>query len=305
MQDFSVYITAGSWFTKSVEVEAVDRLEAFRLAHTENPFPSAATFGRADEPFEVDISDVSEMSAEIEQVRDGTWRVNLVAQLQGNGTFLKAYSDADEAMREGVDLFPGWPEEIDGWHFRAQEIPEVEEVTPRLKTGKELKDSAIAILENLFSEIEIALYQSGGYAPGALDGARETIETLQKAVLDEGKAVNPRYRSKAELAAELVFFAHTHPEHFAQVFQESEMIWHRDMDVRTPNGVFQLWSFFTQLCDDHSYGLDTSSEIPLLKGDWQFKSFQPLTGPEEVLKALQGYRRIVERDLTEEMDRTP
>lgn len=301
MQDFSIYITAGSWFTKFVEVEAIDKLEAFRLAHTENPFPAAATFGRSDEPFGVDISDVSEMSAEIEQIRDGRWGVGLVAQLQGAGTFIKAYADAEEAMREGVELFPGWPEEIEGWQFRAQEIPEVEEVTPRLKTGVKLKESAIAILENLYPEIDIALYQSGGYAPGALDGARETIENLRKAVLDEGKAVNPRYQSKAELAAELVYFAYTHPEHFAQVFRESEMTWHRDMDARTPNGLFQMWSFYTQLCDDHSYGLDTSSEIPLLKGDWQFSAFQPLTGPEEVLSALQVYRGVVENTLTKEM----
>jgi hypothetical protein len=297
MQDFSIYITAGSWFTKFVEVEAVDRLEAFRLAHTENPFPVAATFGRSDEPFEVDISDVSEMSAEIEQIRDGRWGVELVAQLQGAGTFMKAYADAEEAMRDGVELFPGWPEEIEGWQFRAQEIPEVEEVSPRLKTGAQLKDSAIAILENLYPEIEIALYRSGGYASETLEGAREAIEALQKAVLDEGKAVNPRYHCKAELAAELVYFAHTHPEHFAQVFQESDMTWHRGMDARTPQGIFQLWSFYSQISDDHSYSLDMSGAIPLLKGDWQFGTFKSLAGPSDIIAALQGYRKSVEQEL--------
>jgi hypothetical protein len=297
MQDFSIYITAGSWFTKVVEVDAVDGSEAFKRAHIGNPFPAAATFGSSDEPFEIDISDISEMSAKIDQLQDGRWRVGLVAQLHGAGTFLKAYADAEEATREGVDLFPGWPEEIEGWQFRSEEGLEVEEVSPCLKTGTALKDSAIAILENLYPEIEIALYQSGEYAPGALEGARETIEVLQKAVLDERVAVNPGYLCVSELAAELVYFAHTHPEHFAQVFLESEMTWHRDMDVRTPKGIFQLWSFYTQLCDDHSYSLDTSSEIPLLKGDWQFASFQPLTGPDDVLRALQVYRASVEQVL--------
>jgi hypothetical protein len=161
----------------------------------------------------------------------------------------------------------------------------------------ELKDSAIAILENLYPEIEIALYQSGGYAPGDLHEARQSIEALQVAVLDKSVSVNPSYRSTSVLAAELVHFAYQHPEHFAQVFEESEMTWHRDMDVRTPNGIFQLWSFFTQFCDDHSYSLDTTTDVPRLKGDWQFKPHARLTHPNELITALQAYRASVEMEL--------
>jgi len=297
MKTFSIYITAGSWFSKSVEVEADDRAEAFRRAHSSSPFPIGATFGAPDEPFEIDIVDVDEMSADIDRLPNGNWKVGLVAQLQGNGTFLNDYENAEEAGRQGVHLFPGWPADIEGWQFRSQDVPEVEEVSARLKSADELKDSAIAILENLYPEIEIALYQSGEYAPGALESAREAIEFFQKAVLDKEEGVNPRYRRMSELAAELVHFAHSHPEHFAKVFQESAMTWHRDMDVRTPNGIFQLWSFYTQICDDHSYSLDTSSDVPLLKGDWQFDTFKPLTGPDEIIAALQTYRGSVEQAL--------
>jgi hypothetical protein len=163
--------------------------------------------------------------------------------------------------------------------------------------GDQLKEAAIAILENLLPEIEMSLYRLGRYSPDEMEAARSTIEDFQIAVLDNHKTVNPEYWSKSEFAAELVYFAHTFPEHFSLVFDESEMTWHRDIDVRMPGGLFNLWTFYSSLVDDHSYSLDTDGNIPKLKGDWQFAGFKPLTCLEEIIPALQNFRETVEKEI--------
>ncbi len=158
-------------------------------------------------------------------------------------------------------------------------------------TGQDLKIDALEILGGMYAEIEISYYQTGQHRPGDLEAARAEIGRLNKTISSNDVAANPRHTKNNELAAELVHFSYRYPEEFAEIFSESEMNWDRDINIRTAHGLFALASFLRSICDDHSYCLDPASEIPRLKADWQFKHHVPLVNPNELLEALQGYRR--------------
>jgi hypothetical protein len=84
---------------------------------------------------EIDIANVLEEPAQAVELEGGGWQVRLVASLWACGTFLHEYADADEAINDGVLLFPGWPDENgDGWAFSQTDYAEVEGVEP---TGRE------------------------------------------------------------------------------------------------------------------------------------------------------------------------
>lgn len=158
--------------------------------------------------------------------------------------------------------------------------------------AQELKDDALAILENLYPEIEIAYFQAGNYDETRLDAARAEIDRFQERILSKEVSINPNYVKTSELAAELVHFSYRYPEEFLAIFNESEIT--RDIDVRTVDGVFALGNFFSAIGDDHSYCLDPASDTPLLKGYWQFKSHVKLVNPKELLESLQAYRSDLE-----------
>lgn len=156
--------------------------------------------------------------------------------------------------------------------------------------GQDLKDSAIAILENLYAEMEVGFYQSGGHDQALLEQARKVIDDFMVRVLDADVAVNPGYTAMAEFASELVYFSYHHPDEFADMFSESAVKWNHDIDIRTPSGIYHLRTFFGSICDDHEYCLDRSSETPLFKLISQVELPVRSFGPNRLLAILQEYR---------------
>lgn len=156
--------------------------------------------------------------------------------------------------------------------------------------GQDLKDNAVAILENLYAEIEVGFYQSGGYDQALLDQARRGIDEFVMQVLSADSALNPEYTAMAEFAAELVYFSYNHPSEFAEMFAESAVKWNRDIDIRTALGICHLLAFFGSVCDDHDYCLDPASDTPLLKLIDQVEVPVRSFGPNTLLHVLQEYR---------------
>lgn len=160
-------------------------------------------------------------------------------------------------------------------------------------TGQDLRDTAVSILEKLYSEIEIDFYQAGGHDQDALAQVRKSIDEFMKRVLDTDIAVNPEYTKMAELAAELVYFSYHHPQEFAELFSESAVEWNHDIDIRTVVGFDHLFTFYRCVCDDHDYCLDPSSDKPLLKLIDQVDTPVGSFGPNTLLGVLQDYRRTL------------
>ncbi|WP_327210478.1 hypothetical protein [Rhizobium leguminosarum] len=137
-RQYPVYVTAAGRFHKVVLIsggDVDDQAGALKKALSAHPFPVRACFGDEREPMEIDIANVLEEPAQAVELEGGGWQVRLVASLWACGTFLHEYADADEAINDGVLLFPGWPDEIgDGWAFSQTEYAEVEGVEP---TGRE------------------------------------------------------------------------------------------------------------------------------------------------------------------------
>lgn len=156
--------------------------------------------------------------------------------------------------------------------------------------GQDLKDGAVAILENIYTEIEVGFYQSGGHDQALLEQARNVIDDFMMRVLDTDVAVNPGYTAMAEFAAEIVYFGYHHPDEFTEMFSESAVKWNHDIDIRTPSGICHLRTFFGSICDDHEYCLDPSSDTPLLKLISQVELPVRSFGPNRLLSLLQEYR---------------
>lgn len=139
-QDYSVYLTVGGWFSKTVVIEAKDRSSAFELARSTNPFPANPFLGPSDEPIEIDIVNISEMTSSITELKPNQWRVRLLAHIHGCGTFLAKYPNEDEARDEGVNLFPGWPDDLAGWFFSSEDYVEVTEIKPLATSEDDVDD---------------------------------------------------------------------------------------------------------------------------------------------------------------------
>ncbi|MCS4088483.1 hypothetical protein [Rhizobium sp. BK176] len=162
--------------------------------------------------------------------------------------------------------------------------------------GQELKAHAVAILENLYPEIEIGFYQSGGHDKVALAHVRKSVDDFMKMVLDTEVAVNSEFTKMAELAAELVYLGYHYPDEFAEMFSESSRNWNRDIDIRTVGGFDHLFTFYRSVCDDHDYCLDPRSDKPLVKLMDQIGGPVRSFGPNKLLAALQEYRRCLAAD---------
>jgi hypothetical protein len=156
--------------------------------------------------------------------------------------------------------------------------------------GQNLKDHAISILENLFTEIEIGFYQVGGYDQTVLDDVQRSIDEFVLRILDTDISPNSEFTEMAEFAAELVYFSYHHPEEFSEMFAESAVKWNHDIDVRTAPGICHLLTFFQCIRDDHDYCLDPASKEPLLKLMDQVQLPVRSFGPNTLLFAMQHYR---------------
>jgi hypothetical protein len=163
--------------------------------------------------------------------------------------------------------------------------------------GQELKDHAVSILDNLYPEIEINFFQSGGYDMDVMSQVRECIKDFTKRVVDTHVVVNPSFTKMAELAAELVYFGYHHPSEFGEMFSESAREWNGDIDVRTAGGLDRLFTFYASVCDDHDYCLDPTSDKPLVKLLEQVKVPGSSFGPNKLLSALQDYRNTLAAEL--------
>jgi hypothetical protein len=167
------------------------------------------------------------------------------------------------------------------------------------------KSLASVVLAGIRPEILSNMAADGSYSADKVVSVEDAIGDMRRIIESTDLPPNPKYHVMGDLVAELLLFSFNHPEHFSEIFDDSEIEWTKNIDICTADGLFKMHSLVRALGDDHSFALDQSGAVPKLVGDWQLGPKTTLVSPEELFVALARYRLSVQTSLKQPPGETP